>query len=518
MKMKNLLLLLPAILLALTMTVVGCNNSPTNDNHQTNDAPQMLKYESIDVWGNTYILTITEKTSRAAYTVTKGDSYALTIKQQGQPDKESKGTVSTIKDDGELTMKPTKADSEPFGVSVNDGKMTAITGTITLEDGGKIQAPGAVTPVGSGGDEIIGVGNVGGPFTSIEDMAAWLSEQPANTENTPYTVKLNVSDLGGAASVTGSVGNTLRNNSTKYVNLDLSGSTFTNIVDSAFYSCSNLIGVTISNNVITIGKYAFGDSQLTSVIIGNSVMSIGEYAFQNTQLTSVIIPNSVTYIEGYTFYKCNKLTSVTIPNSVTGIGLAAFNRCESLTSVNIPDSVTEIMSSVFAYTSLTSISIPDSVTYIGSGAFPTVWLNNQPDGVVYAGKVAYKYKGNMPANTSIILLNGIKSITGSAFEGCTNLTSVTIPNSVTSIGSSAFRGCSLTSVTIPESVINIWDRAFENCTSLTSVRFERVDTTFSETFTFVSYDETRSLLAAYYTGGIGTYTRDSDGDVWTRQP
>ena len=64
----------------------------------------------------------------------------------------------------------------------------------------------------------------------------------------------------------------------------------------------------------------------------------------------------------------------------------------------------------------------------------------------------------------------VTSIGGSAFMGCTNLTSVTIPSNVTTIGSQAFGNCrSLTSITIPNSVTDIGDVAFHGCNGLTSV-------------------------------------------------
>ncbi len=71
---------------------------------------------------------------------------------------------------------------------------------------------------------------------------------------------------------------------------------------------------------------------------------------------------------------------------------------------------------------------------------------------------------------SIVMEPGITSIGYSAFEYCTNLTSVTIPNSVTSIRGQAFSNCSsLTNVTIPDSVTNIGNSAFQDCSKLTSV-------------------------------------------------
>jgi len=254
MKMKKLLLLL----LALTMTVIGCDSGST-------DAPQSVKYESVDAAGNTYILNITGKTSRAAYAGAAGDSYILTIKQTGQPDKESKGVVSTIKDYGSLTLKPTKADSVPFGVNVSSGKMIAINGTITLEDGNTITAPGAVTPVGSDG-----VGNVGGPFTSIADMEVWLSAQPVNTEDTPYAVKLNVNDLGYYYDLDYHIKD-IHDALTRYVSLDLSGSTFTSLGVVVFGDCDYLTGIIIPASVTSIGSQAFHSPNLTSVTFQGTI-------------------------------------------------------------------------------------------------------------------------------------------------------------------------------------------------------------------------------------------------------
>jgi hypothetical protein len=282
------------------------------------------------------------------------------------------------------------------------------------------------------------------------------------------------------------------------------------IGDEAFSGCDGLTSITIPANIKSIGVEAFFYcTGLKSITISDSVKSIGDEAFSNCRgLKSITIPASVKSIGDEAFSDCYALKSITIPASVKSIGDEAFSGCQSLTSITIPNGVESIGDSAFGNCwGLTNITIPDSVVSIEDRAFyETPWLDNQPDGLIYAGKVAYRYKGYMPNDTVIVLKHGTKSIAGGAFlpEGNVNenpgLFGVSIPNTVTNIGSRAFSGCiNLNNVTIPKSVVSIGDQAFVGCTGLKSVTIPKSVVSIGEqAFGFDDY--------GFYEGKITDFT------------
>ena len=218
------------------------------------------------------------------------------------------------------------------------------------------------------------------------------------------------------------------------------------IYSQAFYNCSSLIRVTLSDNVTHIGNYAFyGCSKLKKIDIPAQITSIGSSTFENcSQLASVTIPSGVTSIGDSAFRGCSNLNSIALPKGIVSIGNLAFGNCHSLTSISIPSTVNSIGNKIF-----------DRCSNIHVAQIPISCLNQIPK-----------------SDLQFVVITDGDKIPVSAFSNCSKLKEVAISNTITSIEREAFDGCySLESIVIPKSVKHIGENAFDKCHDLSSIYF-----------------------------------------------
>jgi len=229
---------------------------------------------------------------------------------------------------------------------------------------------------------------------------------------------------------------------------------------------------------------------------------------------AVVIPPTynnlpVTHIAVDAF-NSTRITSVTIPSSVTEIGYMAFGWCYGITSITIPDSVEFIGNYAFSCIDLTSVNIPASVTYINGNPFSG--CRKLTNLTVAANNPSYTSEDRVLYNKGKTKIIAHPTASGS----------ITIPSSVREIGIDAFRYSTITSVTIPANVTEIGWGAFYACTSLTKVTFATGsiyvdDLAFPEGSDEGGGTGGNMLRTAYEISGPGTYTRATNGDVWTKQ-
>ncbi len=277
------------------------------------------------------------------------------------------------------------------------------------------------------------------------------------------------------------------------------GDNITNIKNEAFQYCENLEEIQFMGNIITIGNNAFdGCKSLKKINIPDGVKNIGNQAFYNCrQLTDITVPNSVEMIGVSAFAGCENLRNITLsqkmkqisdgllqgcsnistialPSGIISIGANAFNGCTELKELNLPNDVSAIYNNAFENCSnLASIYIPSSLTTISKDAFfGCISLKKVivPDikswcGITFATENSYYnpttsnplsiahhlYSDENTEIVDLVIPEGVKNISASAFYGGSSLKSVTIPSSLKSIGGLAFYGCNgLTKTIVPD--------------------------------------------------------------------
>ena len=308
-------------------------------------------------------------------------------------------------------------------------------------------------------------------------------------------------------------------NSIEYVSIPKS---LTEIGSDAFYGCSNLMEVYISdldawcrisfanqysNPVVFTKNLYLNDVPVTSVVVPSDVTSL-KYTFYNcSSLKNVVISEGVTALDSYAFYGCTSLTGISVPASIKSMKQTAFTNCTALTRVDItdldawcritfndltanplyyakklylngslvtkvtlPSDISSISYTFASCQDLASVTIPSNITSIGVYSFyGCTGLTKVviPDTVTSMG--AFVFRG-CTGLTDVTLPNGLETISMGMFKGCTSLASITIPSSVTAIESETFYDCTaLTEVVIPNGVTRIANHTFYGCTSLASI-------------------------------------------------
>ena len=257
----------------------------------------------------------------------------------------------------------------------------------------------------------------------------------------------------------------------------IDGKSVKSIGNNAFYSCKNLVNVTIPDSITSIGNNAFEYcASLKSVLIPGSVTSIGNAAFNRCEslMNIEVIKNNSNYFsqDGVLFDKNktkliqypigNKRIAYDIPNGVKSFGDCAFDSCSTLKNITIPDSVTSIGWGVFSGSeSLTNIDVSEN--NLNYSSYEGVLFNKNKTELI-------KYPiGN--ERTSYNIPTGVINF-GDVFSDCKNLVNITIPNSVTNIGIGAFWQCAnLASITITNSVTSIGNYAFYDCKNLKDIYY-----------------------------------------------
>lgn len=138
----------------------------------------------------------------------------------------------------------------------------------------------------------------------------------------------------------------------------------------AFYDCTNLKNISLTEDVISIGDVAFANSGLTSIVLGKNITKIPNSAFSGCySLTTVKINGEVTSIDIGAFEDCESLKEINLPSTIKSIGLVAFENCKSLREITLPASLESIGVGAFRGCGLENITIPESVESIETQCF-----------------------------------------------------------------------------------------------------------------------------------------------------
>lgn len=217
-----------------------------------------------------------------------------------------------------------------------------------------------------------------------------------------------------------------------------------------FSGCDNMNAITIPKGNMILDNVNVGKAE--KIVLPDDVLELRGLSSSADKVKSIDLKN-VRILGDNALTNIGTIESITIPDSVISLGDNAFSNCTSLKSIKGGKNVKTIGDACFSdCTALSDFgSLTSSTVKIDPLAFVnTAWFNSQPDGPVYFGKVAYAYKGEMPANTVLTIKEGTVSVSQYYLDGQTeinyhpdkpNLVGLTLPQSCKRVYYSAFALC-----------------------------------------------------------------------------
>ena len=270
----------------------------------------------------------------------------------------------------------------------------------------------------------------------------------------------------------------------------------------AFSSCYSLDSISVGNDnnyyktdggllLTKDGKRLVAvPGAMSKVTVPEGVTEILESVFDGCyNLLDVHLPDSLVRIGDYAFELCQNLPSIEIPGSVGHIGTNAFSYCWSLTNIVFSGDAPEMECGVFE-------GLPDDCTaYVSRQSsgwdveIPGMWNGVQIKYLEdsHQSQLTYTYTlfdgmatitgaSNIPLVLEIpSSIDGypVVAIGSKAFQGCASIKEIVISDSVKRIGSYAFQYCSgLERLVCGEDLAEILQWAFGSCVNLRVVKLQ----------------------------------------------
>ena len=175
---------------------------------------------------------------------------------------------------------------------------------------------------------------------------------------------------------------------------------------------------------------------------------IGDYAFQ-----------------GWT---ASNFQTLNLPERLTKLGRYAFQGSTNLRTVTFPSTLAEMDEGGYQFSGCTRLK---TITFAKESKLKSIPSN------------AFASCGTNSSNklTSITIPASVETIGGSAFSGCTQLTSISFASGskLKSIGSNAFNNVKITSLALPDSITTLNQTAFGSLANLTKLQLPKSLTSIS---------------------------------------